>query len=74
MGMQDRDWYKEHHKQRHSAPSGAASRPSFSNRPQVIIRSRFLPGFIVGAVVGAVVAMVLTDLSWIQLLQEFGNQ
>lgn len=46
MGMQDRDWYKEDLKRRQGASGG------FS-RPQVIIRSRFAPGFALGLVVGA---------------------
>lgn len=46
MGMQDRDWYKEDFKRRQGASGG------FS-RPNVVIRSRFAPGFVLGALVGA---------------------
>ena len=51
MGMQDREWYREHHQQQQQPrPS---SRQTFS-RPAVIIRSRFAPGFFLGLFVGAV--------------------
>lgn len=58
MGMQDRDWYKEHHKARQSASGGPTARPSFTSRPHVIIRSRFAPGFVCGVIFGALMAAV----------------
>lgn len=46
MGMLDRDWYREHHRnQQQSSPQPLA-------RPAVIIRSRFAPGFVFGLLVG----------------------
>ena len=49
MGMQDREWYREHHRSQQQA----SNRQTFS-RPAVIIRSRFAPGFFMGLFVGAV--------------------
>lgn len=48
MGMLDRDWYKEHHRNQQQS-----TRQSFP-RSAVIIRSRFAPGFVFGLLVGAV--------------------
>lgn len=53
MGMLDRDWYKEHHRQQQQQAHSSRNRQTFS-RPSVIIRSRFAPGFALGLLVGAV--------------------
>lgn len=49
MGMQDREWYREHHRNQQQS----SNRQAFS-RPAVVIRSRFAPGFFLGLVAGAV--------------------
>jgi hypothetical protein len=51
MGMLDRDWYKEHHQQQ-QRQTQRQNRPT-SFRPNVVIRSKFAPGFVLGLFLGS---------------------